>query len=105
MIQLLPSLLGKHALWCGFRKRVTCDFRRFGETKTVRISENDFYGSHNPDLVMRLDLAEYAERGIKSEIGLALETNQARVLRGTDISDTTVTLDANHPLAGHTLTF
>ena len=73
-----------------------------GETKTVRIAQEDLYRSHNPDLVMQLDRAEFAKRGIQPEIGLALETNQdkeqTRAVRITAITDTTVTLDANHPL-------
>jgi len=80
-----------------------------GETKTVHVSEKALYGSHNPDLVVELDRADFTKRGIQPEIGLQLNTNQGNeksmVVRVTDISNTTVTLDANHPLAGHSLSF
>ncbi len=80
-----------------------------GESKTVQVSEKNLYGPHNPDLVVELEREEFTKRGIKPEIGLKLNTNQdnekSMVVRVTDISNTTVTLDANHPLAGHTLSF
>lgn len=80
-----------------------------GESKTVEVSENDLYGPHNPDLVVELDRTEFTKRGIEPEIGLKLNTNEGKeksmVVRVTDISNTTVTLDANHPLAGHSLAF
>ena len=80
-----------------------------GETKTVYVSEKDLYGSYNPDLVVELDRAEFTKRGVQPELGMELNTNpdndKSMLVRVTHISDSTVTLDANHPLAGHSLTF
>ena len=80
-----------------------------GETKTIQVSEEDLYGPHNPQLVVTVDRAEFTKRGIQPEIGLQLNTNQGTekpvVVRVTDISADRVTLDGNHPLAGHSLSF
>ena len=79
------------------------------ETKTVNVSEKEAYGPYSPDLVVQLDRSEFNKRDIHPEIGLEIETKQAGgdslVARVTDVSDTKVTMDANHPLAGHTLTY
>jgi peptidylprolyl isomerase len=83
-----------------------------GESKTIWVSELDLHGAHDPGLVVELDRAEFSKRGIKPEIGLALEIKdgsngkiEPRIFRVTSFSDTTVTMDGNHPLAGHSLTF
>ncbi len=83
-----------------------------GETKTVWVSELELHGPHNPGLVIEFDCAEFTKRGIKPEIGLALEIkdgsngeDEPKIFRVTKVSETTVRLDGNHPLAGHSLTF
>ncbi len=55
-----------------------------------------------------MDKAEFSERGIKPQVGLKLEIPQpgktplqARV---TEVSDSTVKMDANHPLASQAVT-
>jgi FKBP-type peptidyl-prolyl cis-trans isomerase 2 len=80
-----------------------------GESKIVHISEEEAYGSYKPALAVKVDRAEFSKRGITPEIGLEFgiqPTNgESFPVRVTEIGDSTVTLDANHPLAGHAIIF
>lgn len=80
-----------------------------GESKIVQASAEEAYGAYKPQLAVKLDRAEFDKRGIKPEIGLEFGIGQDQgepfPVRVTEIEDSTVTLDANHPLAGHSITF
>ena len=74
-----------------------------GDTKTVTMGPDDAYGTSDPDLV------QVVERGrippdIALEVGMLLSAGGQR-LQVTAFDDESVTLDANHPLAGKALTF
>ncbi|EKE78264.1 MULTISPECIES: FKBP-type peptidyl-prolyl cis-trans isomerase [Oceanibaculum] len=79
-----------------------------GESRTVTIPAGEAYGEHRADLVQEVERAslpaeiEYAE-------GLQLQAQgpnqQPLMLTVTSVTDETITLDANHPLAGKDLTF
>ncbi|MEL7216756.1 MAG: peptidylprolyl isomerase [Pseudomonadota bacterium] len=79
-----------------------------GEEKTVTIAAEDAYGAHDPDHMQTVPRTQLPEE-IPIEIGTQL---QARTAEGhvvplviTAFTDTDVTLDANHALAGKELTF
>lgn len=80
-----------------------------GEAKTVRIPVEDAYGPSSPDMVFEFDRSLIPD-DIELEIGLTLNMHQDGnpqtvpvVVR--NVTDSTVTLDANHPLAGEELIF
>ena len=79
-----------------------------GESKTVKIPAEDAYGQRREDLVLEVEKSQLPE-GLKPEVGLQLQSRQPDgriiVLTIADISESHVTLDANHPLAGKDLTF
>jgi FKBP-type peptidyl-prolyl cis-trans isomerase 2 len=79
-----------------------------GDSKTVIIPAEQAYGDRNPDLVMIFD-REQIPPEVPVEIGQQLQLHQdngrAIPVVVTDLSDSAVTLDANHPLAGEDLTF
>ena len=79
-----------------------------GESKTVKIPAEDAYGQRREDLVLEIEKSQLSE-GLKPEVGLQLQSRQPDgriiVLTIADISESHVTLDANHPLAGKDLTF
>jgi FKBP-type peptidyl-prolyl cis-trans isomerase 2 len=79
-----------------------------GETKTVTVSSEQAYGPHMDQLVQTIERSRIPEH-VTPEVGkqLMVRDDQGRTLtlQITDVSDETVTLDANHPLAGKTLTF
>ena len=79
-----------------------------GETKTVEVACADAYGPVNPD--MRQDVPrEGIPADIPLDLGTALQmqTPEGQVIPVTvvEVTETQVTLDANHPLAGRDLTF
>ncbi|NIR53116.1 peptidylprolyl isomerase [candidate division KSB1 bacterium] len=79
-----------------------------GDSKTTEVSADDAYGQHLDDLVMEVGRDELPE-DIDPEVGQRLVGMQGDgkkiVFTVTEMSDKSVTLDANHPLAGQDLTF
>ena len=79
-----------------------------GEAKTVTIPSEEAYGPHRNELVLEIQRSQLPE-GMEPKAGQALQMQQAdgrtSVVIVTDVSETTMTVDANHPLAGKDLTF
>ncbi|GAP63631.1 hypothetical protein ARMA_2054 [Ardenticatena maritima] len=79
-----------------------------GETRSVTIPASEAYGEHREDLVVVIPRNQLPP-DIEPEIGMQLQvrepTGQSFVVTVTAFDDETVTLDANHPLAGKDLTF
>jgi len=79
-----------------------------GETKDVVIEPEQAYGERIEELVQTIGRDQFQLGGAEPEIGMAIEmhTPQGSIpLLITGLTDTTVTLDANHPLAGEQLHF
>lgn len=79
-----------------------------GETRTVDIPADQAYGAYQDGLSVQVDRSQFPD-GVTPEVGQQFEVGQSDgsniVVTVTEISPTTVTLDANHPLAGEDLTF
>jgi peptidylprolyl isomerase len=79
-----------------------------GDEKTVVIPVEEAYGDRVEEMVAVVDRKEIPS-DIQLEVGLSLEVTQengaAFPVLITDVTDDSVTLDANHPLAGKELTF
>jgi peptidylprolyl isomerase len=78
-----------------------------GEEKTVRIPADEAYGERRDDMVMVVERERIPEN-IEPDVGQQLQIaqgGQLAVVTVTDVADESVTLDANHPLAGRDLTF
>jgi peptidylprolyl isomerase len=79
-----------------------------GDKKTVTIQSSDAYGEYREELIINLD-RERLPNDLEPEIGRQLQLSgpegQAAIMTIIDFNDTTITLDANHPLAGKDLTF
>ncbi len=79
-----------------------------GEARTARIPPEEAYGSHRDDMMLTVDRGEVPEE-INPEPGQQLQIQmpgeRTAIVTVSDISESTVTLDANHPLAGEPLTF
>lgn len=79
-----------------------------GELKTVTLSSIEAYGPHLEELVTDVGREHFPEH-ITPEIGQQLEIQSEEGLQAivmiTKIAGDTVTLDANHPLAGKDLVF
>jgi peptidylprolyl isomerase len=102
----LEFRLGTGQVIAGFER--TVDGMQLGETRTARLNAGDAYGTHRADLVVELPKEQFPE-GVTPEAGQQLELQQDDGQRIpvmiTAVEDETVTLDANHPLAGEALTF
>jgi peptidylprolyl isomerase len=79
-----------------------------GDEKTVKISAIRAYGPYQKQLVVEVDKDKFID-DIDPEIGQRFQVSQPDgkkfVVTVASIEGTTVTLDANHPLAGKDLTF
>ncbi|HJZ82373.1 MAG TPA: peptidylprolyl isomerase [Pyrinomonadaceae bacterium] len=81
---------------------------QIGETKDVVIEPEQAYGERVEELVQTIGRDQFNLNGAEPEVGMAIEmqTPQGSIpLVITDLTDTTITLDANHPLAGEPLHF
>jgi len=79
-----------------------------GEKKTIDIPPDDAYGPRREEMVQditRDKIPPDLNPKVGDTLNLQHESGQAIPVRVTNVSDSTVTLDANHPLAGKNLTF
>ncbi|MDR3580312.1 MAG: FKBP-type peptidyl-prolyl cis-trans isomerase [Oryzomonas sp.] len=79
-----------------------------GQKVQVRIASEDAYGPRAEEMVAVIERSEIPadinpEPGQHMEV--ILQDGTAMPVMVTEVTDTTVTLDANHPLAGRDLTF
>ena len=78
-----------------------------GRSKTVNIPVDQAYGPYNNELISVADRDKLPE-GMNPEVGQQLQAQQpdgqTRIVTVIDISETTITVDGNHPLAGKDLT-
>jgi len=102
----LEFTLGEDRMIPGFEQAVLG--MKIGESKTVTIPAKDAYGPYDADMTLVVSREELPE-DITPEIGQQLEMTGSDggtiIVNITEVSDTTVTLDGNHPLAGKDLTF
>jgi peptidylprolyl isomerase len=79
-----------------------------GDKKTVNIPAAEAYGEKNPQMQQAIP-REQIPANIPLELGMRLQmqTPEGQVIPVTvaSVDEQTVTLDANHPLAGKDLTF
>lgn len=79
-----------------------------GETKTVTIPAEEAYGAHNPEAVQQVP-REAVPDHIPLDLGtqLQVQTPDGKTIPVVvaEVTETQVTLDGNHPLAGRDLTF
>jgi peptidylprolyl isomerase len=100
----LRFTIGEGRVLAGVEQAV--DGMRPGESKTVRIPMEDAYGPYREDMVVAVDRGRFPEE-LNLKVGQTLEVTssggQHTIVIVTDISDSEVTVDANHPLAGKDL--
>jgi len=102
----LEFVLGAGGMIPGFENAVYG--MKVGETKTVTIAAAEAYGPHDEDLVMEInrdELPEEVNPTVGLQIGVTFEGGQQGLATVTEVTETTVTLDGNHRLAGKDLTF
>lgn len=81
---------------------------QIGESKSVYIPSEEAFGPRREDLVQEIP-RESLPDGMEIEVGQQLwvdqPNNEPVLVSVADVSAYSVTLDANHPLAGEDLTF
>ncbi|MFO8030726.1 MAG: peptidylprolyl isomerase, partial [Cyclonatronaceae bacterium] len=102
----LEFTIGEGKLIPGFEKAVVGMDE--GDTGTVTIPSDEAYGEKREDMVIDVERSQIPPE-ITPEVGQQLQIQQkdggAIPVVITDVTDETVKLDANHPLAGQDLTF
>jgi FKBP-type peptidyl-prolyl cis-trans isomerase SlyD len=79
-----------------------------GDSKEVTVLAQDAYGPFDPDAVVEVSKDEFPpDIPLEEDVQLQVRDVDGRVMdaRISEIKDTTVTLDFNHPLAGEDLHF
>ena len=79
-----------------------------GETKKIVIPPDQAYGQRQEELVQTISRSQFQLGGVEPEVGMTVEMHTPQgsiplVIAG--LTETTVTLDANHLLAGEQLHF
>jgi peptidylprolyl isomerase len=102
----LKFIIGKQEVIPGFDEAVEGMFQ--GETRTFTIPAEKAYGEKDTELIetmKRSDLPASLELQEGKQLEVTQEDDSVFHVMVTEVTDTHVTLDANHPLAGQDLTF
>ncbi len=90
----------------GFDKAV--EGMNVGDKQSVRIEPADAYGERHEQLVQTVPKSALPDE-INPAVGMALQSQspegQIMNLTVTEVADDSITVDANHPLAGQALNF
>jgi FKBP-type peptidyl-prolyl cis-trans isomerase 2 len=102
----LEFKLGCEQVIPGFEEAVLS--MNVGETKTVTIPADKAYGQRHEELVLKVEKEKIPEE-LNPQVGDRLQMRQPNgepvTVVVSEITENTVTLDANHALAGKDLTF
>lgn len=79
-----------------------------GQSKVAKIPSNQAYGPYRKEMVIEVERKDFPGE-INPEVGQQLQLSQpdgrAIIVTTTNVTESKITLDANHPLAGKDLTF
>lgn len=102
----LQFTIGEQKIIPGFEQAVVG--MNPGESKTIKVPMDEAYGPHREEMVMVVDRNQLPVDLIP-EVGQQLQSRQpdgqTMVVTVIGVSESSVTVDANHPLAGKDLTF
>ena len=74
-----------------------------GEKFNIKVSPEKGYGVKSEDLLQQVPISSFGDQPV--EVGMQFQTNQGSVVTVTKIGLDSITVDANHPLAGVELNF
>jgi peptidylprolyl isomerase len=102
----LEFTLGNGQVIAGFEDAVK--EMEVGDCKTITIPADKAYGQRREDLLVPVERKDLPQ-GLNPEVGQKLQMQKANgqmsVVTVTATSEESITIDANHPLAGEDLTF
>ena len=99
----LTSTLGQGQLISGFEEGLIDMI--VGETKTIEIEPENAYGNYQEEMITIVAKNQVPET---IQVGETLQGNTPNgpiIVKVVEVTDDSVTLDANHPLAGKKLIF
>ena len=102
----LQFTIGEGRVIPGFEEAVKG--MQIGQTKTVTIPADEAYGPHSDERVMvipRDQLPDGLDPAIGQQLQMQRTDGRTAVAVVSEVSEATITVDANHPLAGKDLTF
>lgn len=102
----LEFTLGQKQLISGFEEAVIG--MAPGDSISVDIPSEKAYGAYHDEAVMVIErdrLPAHLNPELDQHLQMVQENGQTFLVRVIDLSESTATLDANHPLAGQELTF
>jgi len=102
----LEFTIGKGEVISGFENAVIG--MEVGEEKTVKVPPEESFGQRHEELVVgvsRSDIPEHFTLVIGEQLKIRLKGSDPIKVTVVGMSEDTVTLDGNHPLAGYTLTY
>jgi peptidylprolyl isomerase len=102
----LELTLGSGKIIPGFEKGIAG--MEVGDTKTITVPPGEAYGQRIKELIVdikKTDLPEDITPAIGKQLQIRQKDGNPIEVAITDMDEDTVTLDANHPLAGNTLLF
>ena len=79
-----------------------------GDTGTVNIEAADAYGPRREEAVQKVErsmIPETVDLSVGGQVQATAPNGQQLILTVVEVTEASVTLDANHPLAGQALTF
>ena len=79
-----------------------------GESKNIQIAAENAYGPYHEEMVIvieRKDIPEGLDPQVNQKLQVQQQNGQPFVVTVTEVSESSVTLDGNHELAGKDLTF
>ncbi|MAI08278.1 MAG: peptidylprolyl isomerase [Magnetococcales bacterium] len=100
--EALAFLTGSNQIISGLEKELMS--MSVGDKKTVDVAAEEAYGPKHDDRIADVPREQFPE---EVEVGMMFSTDPQgqSIVTVTAVSDDTVTIDANHPLAGEDLTF
>jgi len=102
----LSFTIGENRVIPGFEEAVTG--MEPGDSKTTEVEPEQAYGEHREDMVMEMERDQIpgeVDPEVGQQLQLRLENGQTVPVLITALGEDTVTIDANHPLAGRKLIF
>jgi peptidylprolyl isomerase len=102
----LVFTLGEHAVFPAVERAVSC--MRLGEVRNLVLEAKDAYGPRLQENIMVMDRAHFPpgkEIRVGQKLSIEFGGESCRVMVVAELSESQVTLDGNHPLAGLNLTF
>jgi peptidylprolyl isomerase/FKBP-type peptidyl-prolyl cis-trans isomerase SlpA len=102
----LSFTIGENRVIPGFEEAVTG--MEPGDSKTTEVDPEQAYGEHRDDMVMEMErdqIPDDVDPEVGQQLQLRLENGQTVPVLITALGEESVTIDANHPLAGRKLLF